>query len=1061
MFGESSPAPSTVHAIIAAERRRQYDSLVLIPSESICHPACSEVLASCFSNVYAEGQPSPPLMHDARESAADAERFRSWQVRLADGRFYRGCLNADRIELFAQQQVAQAYARLDDSPDARDIHVCVQALSGAPANTAVYEALLDHGDTILGLDLAHGGHLTHGSEFNYSGKTFNVVSYGVDDTTRRLDYRRIRELAREHRPRLIIGGASAYAWDFDWAELRSIADEVGAFLLADVAHLAGMIVAGLLKNPVPHAHVVTHTTHKTLCGPRGAVILSSYPEIAKRLASGVFPGLQGGPHLHTIAAIARLFELINRDRDAFVELQQAILDNTAFLAERLVAEGFTLEYGGSNTHLLLIDLKRFDAHPNAETPVDGEIASRLLELAGIVCNKNVIPGDETGGKASGIRLGMPWLTQRGIAREPIAELASIIRDVLREVRTFRVWVPAGEERCRAKVPDGVLDRAAKRVRAIIAALPYPAEPDPTPQHTPLTPPEPPKHAGRKAWLLRGDKVALALDQMLTCPVAGVEIGDAASGLLLDDAGAELAEVCVVALEPVGREERFALLVPPGECGERAVMRIRSLSDGYLLFDEDDLFAKIDGPTVVEPLPAGEVAALPDALPEPTVDRTKPYFIGQRAVYASSPPDPKGVYHPDVAELPVRRTVLNEAHRSLGAKMVAFAGWNMPVQYPDGILAEHAAVRTAAGLFDVSHMSLFEISGRGALPFLDVVLANCVSRLDPGEAQYAYLLRPDGTALDDLYVYRLGCDRFMIVANAANAERDWDWLNAVNSREVVIDSVMPGKQIELPVALRNLREDGRLGLALQGPVSAQLLCRLADSSDARWRVRRLMQNQFAAARLAGLDVLVARTGYTGESVGFELYVHPSRCVEFWNTLLEAGKALGVRPAGLGARDSTRTEAGFPLFGHELEGPCDLSLTEAGYGFITRFHVPFFIGREAYVDRVRHARQRVIRLRGQGRRSIRPGHAVIDSDGKAVGQVTSAAFVRPDFTFFALASVDRLFGAEEGGTIRAVRQPAASYEPPPKDNAVVELEVLTRFAEDDEREAWPTVYRAQGR
>jgi glycine hydroxymethyltransferase len=1056
MFGESSPAPSTVDAIIAAERRRQYDSLILIPSESICHPSCSEVLASCFSNVYAEGQPSPPLMHDPRESAVDESRFASWHRRLADARFYRGCRQADRVELFAQQQIAEAYARLDGSPDVRDIHVCVQALSGAPANTAVYEALLEHGDTILGLDLSHGGHLTHGSEFNYSGKTYNVISYGIDETTRRLDYARIADLAREHRPKLIIGGASSYAWDFDWAELRRIADEVGAFLLADVAHLAGMIVAGLLNNPVPHAHVVTHTTHKTLCGPRGAAILTTYAEIAKRLAAGVFPGLQGGPHLHTIAAIGRLFELINQDRSAFVDLQQAILDNTAYLADRLVAEGFTLEYGGTNTHLLLVDLKQFEAHPNAETPVDGEIASRLLEQAGIVCNKNVLPGDETGGKASGIRLGMPWLTQRRINREHISELASIIRDVLGQIHTFRVWVPAGEERCRAKVPDGVLARAAERVRGIAAALPYPPEPNRPPLDGPLTPPEPPDLPGRTAWLLRGDKVSLALDQMLTCPVASVRVGDAASGFLLDDAATELAEVCVVALQPVGREERFALLVPADASGERAVGRIRSLSDGYLLFDENDLYAKIDGPTVVEPLPPADLAALLDQLPEPAVDLTKPFFIGQRALYEKSPPTPKRPYERAEPELPVRKTVLNETHRSLGAKMVAFAGWDMPVQYPAGILAEHAAVRTGAGLFDVSHMSLFDVRGRGALAFLDVVLANCVSRLHPGEAQYTYLLRPDGTAIDDLYVYRLERDRFMIVANAANGERDWDWLNAVNSREILIDTAMPGKQIEVPVALRNLRDDGRLGLALQGPASAKLLCKLAESGGDRFRIERLLQNQFTPAMVAGIDTLVARTGYTGESVGFELYSHPSRCIDLWNALLEAGGPIGVRPAGLGARDSTRTEAGFPLFGHELEGPCGLSLTEAGYGFVTRFHVPFFIGRAAYIDRVRNARRRVLRLRGQGRRSIRPGHAIVDSDGNAIGQVTSAAFVQPDFTFFALAAVDRSVDAEQGDTIRAVRQSTDSYEPPPKDNAIVELEVLPRFPDDDEREGWPMVY-----
>jgi glycine hydroxymethyltransferase len=1048
--GSEDTPESQILELVRAERRRQWETLVLIPSESICHPDALGVLASPFSNIYAEGRPAPALLHDPREAAADPERFQSWQTRLADGRYYRGCVHANRAELLAHKFIADAYAALDDSPGPEHIHVAVQALSGAPANTAVYEALLEHGDTLLGLDLAHGGHLTHGSEFNYSGKTFRVISYGIDETTRRLDYARIRELAVEHRPKLIIGGASSYPWDFDWAKLRRIADDVGAFLLADIAHLAGMVAAGLLNNPLPHAHVVTHTTHKTLCGPRGAVILTTYPDLHKRIEAGVFPGLQGGPHVHSIAAIARRFEIINEDRDAFVRLQQAILDNAAFLAECLVNEGFELEYGGTNTHMLLVDLKRFADHPNPAIPIDGEIASRLLEIGGIVCNKNVLPGDATGGRASGLRLGTPWLTQRGVTRDHLHEIASVMREILSRVRTFRVWVPAGEERCRGKIEPCALERAAARVHAIVDELPHPPRP-PAPEPAPPVP----EVRGRAALLLRGEKVSAALDQMLTCPVAVMREGECVTGKLLRSDGSEVAEATAVRLDRVGREERFALLVPPERLAEVRAW-IRDLSDGYLMFDEEDLYAKVDGPTVVEPLPEGLVDRLPDSTPEVVVDRTKPYFIGQRAVYAQVAPAAKAAYAYEPPERPVRRTVLNETHRWLGGKMVEFAGWEMPVRYPDGIPAEHRAVRTAAGLFDVSHMSLFEISGPGAAPFLDVVLANCISRLDPGEAQYTYILYPDGTAIDDLYVYRLERDRFMVVANAADAERDHDWLEAVNARNVIIDPAMPGKQIERPVSIRDLREDGRVGLALQGPVSARLLADLADKSADRFAVERLRQNRFVSATIAGIECLVAGTGYTGEAVGFELYVAPDRCVDLWNTLLDAGEGLGVRPVGLGARDSARTEAGFPLFGHELEGPCELSLTEAGYGFVTRFHVPFFVGRDAYIARVRASRQRVIRLRGRGRRSVRPGHAVLRDDGSCAGQVTSFAYTSNDFTFFVLAAVDADFIPEPGMVVRAVRQPADRYQAPPKPAAVVELTALTRFPDDDERAAWPDVY-----
>ena len=1042
--------PSEIVELVEAERRRQWQKLVLIPSESICDPRAAQIESSVFSNIYAEGQPEPPLLHDPRNSAADPARFASWQTRLADGRYYRGCINANRAELLAHQFIAECFSKLEGSPAPDEIHVCVQALSGSPANTAVYEAVLEHGDTILSLDLAHGGHLTHGSEFNYSGKTFNVVAYGIDPETRRLDYDRIAELAREHKPRLVIGGASSYPWDFDWAALRAIADEVGAFVLADIAHLAGMVAAGLLNNPLPHVHAVTFTTHKTLFGPRGAVILTTYPTLAKKIKAGVFPGLQGGPHLHSIAAIARRFELIGQERAQFVELQQTVLDNTAYFAERLEAAGFTLEYGGTSTHMLLIDLKRFDDHPNPTIPIDGEIASRLLEIAGIVCNKNVLPGDETGGKASGIRLGMPWATQRGINRAQIAELASIIKTVLSNVHTTRVWVPAGEERCRGRVPEGILPAAAERVQKIVSALPYPPEPK-----THATFCEPPVHLGRAAWLLRGDKVSLALGQMLTCSTLSLDVGEAAAGRMLRRDGAVIDDVAVVNLGQCGREERFALLTSQNK-GQAAIEHVAALSDGYLLFDEEDLYAKVDGPTVIEPLPENLVDCLPDELPEPTSDVTKPYFIGQTAEYARAQPDPKPTYEYKEADRPVRRTLLNQAHKDLGAKMASFAGWEMPVQYPDGVFAEHAAVRTAAGLFDISHMSLFEISGRNAVGFLDTVLANCVSRMDPGQAQYTYMLYPDGTAIDDMYIYRLARDRFMLVANAANAERDWDWINAVNSREVAIDGELPARQIEVPVEIRNLREDGLVGLALQGPKSAAVLCRLAADAKDRFAIPRLEQNRFVRVWLAGIECLLAATGYTGEAVGFEVYVHPTRCAELWDALLEAGEPLGVRPAGLAARDSTRTEAGFPLFGHELEGPCRLSITEAGYGFIARFHVPFFIGRRTYIDRVRSANQRVIRVRGQGRRSVRPGHVVIDQDGAPIGRITSFAFSRPDFTFFALAVVPSTQAIEPGDSLRAVRQNVERYEAPPKENAVVDMDVLTRFPEDEERATWPELY-----
>lgn len=1043
---KKSGGESQMSEIVNTETTRQWEKLILIASESICHPEAQKVLSTPLTNLYAEGQPEPPLMHDPRQASADVDRFHSWQTRFADNRFYRGCVEANRAELLAQWNIAQAFARLKDSPKAEDIHVVVQALSGAPANTAVYEALCQHGDHVLGLDLAHGGHLTHGSQYNYSGKTFKVKSYGIDPKTRVLDYNKIREMAREHKPKLIIGGASSYPWDFDWKELRSIADEVGAYLLADIAHYAGMIVAGHLRNPIPHAHVVTFTTHKSLCGPRGAVIITTYPEINQKLRNGVFPGLQGGPHIHTIAAIGRIFEIINAEYETYGQMQKQIIENAKYLAECLKNEGFALEYNGTEMHMVLVDLKKFNEHPNPKTIVDGEMASRLLEIANIVCNKNVLPGDASGGKASGIRLGMPWLTQRGITKPQIKELASIIKFVLSNIETFHVWVPAGEERCRGRVPFGLLEQAKARVLKIAEALPYPEKPKFETKKAAA-----PKVGDRVAYLLRGDKVRLALSQMLTCKIEGAAV----AGEMLHSDGSVIDDVVAVDLGLNGREEQFALLVHEKKAAEVAQW-ITELSDGYLKFDPKDLYAKVDGPTVVEPLPQNLVAKLPKAMPKPSTDLTKIYFIGEKSKYAAAKLQPLKKYEYKPEELPLMKTVLNETHKQLGGKMVPFAGWEMPVQYTAGIFPEHNAVRTAAGLFDVSHMSLFEVSGPHALSFLDTVLANTVSRLDPGQAQYTYLLGPDGVAIDDMYVYRMGREKFMCVANAANAEKDWAWFSAVNSREYIIDNSMPAKMVDGKATLRNLRENDYLGIALQGPLSTKLLISMAKKAEDKFRLDRISQNEFAPVNVAGIDILAARTGYTGEKIGYELYVHPSKCVALWNAILEDGKKMGVIATGLAARDSTRTEAGFPLFGHELEGHCGLSLTDAGYGYVTRFHVPFFIGREPYMKRVAESNRQVIRMTGQGRRSIRPGHVLVDAAGKMIGEISSFAYTKADFTFHALGWVKKESLPAVGSKIRAVRETADKFQAV-NESAVVDLTVLDRFPTQQERESWPVIYK----
>ena len=1052
--GRPQAGPSTIASICRTEHERQLDQLIMIPSESICHPEAAAILTSELGNIYAEGLPQPLLCPNPRSSARDQARFQTWQTRLADRRFYKGTVGANRVELAAQDSIARVFARLQGSPAPDNIYVNVQPLSGAAANLAVYEALLKPGDRLMGLDLSHGGHLTHGSQFNFSGKTYEVHSYGVLNGQQRLDYDHIRRQAHEHLPRIIIGGASAYPWDFDWRTLRNIADEVGAYLLADVAHLAGLIAAGELMNPLPYAHAVTFTTHKTLCGPRGAVILTTLPDLAEKIDLAVFPGLQGGPHMNSIAAIGRLFELILEDYEGFQRFQRQILSNTAFFARCLTEQGFSLEYGGTNTHMLLVNLRQFSVR--GKFPLDGETASRLLELAGIVCNKNVLPGDVDAAHSSGLRFGLPWLTQRGVAEEQLRVIAGVVKQVLGSVHTVSITSPSGEDKCRGRLPGGVLREAAQVTRAIAETLPYP----PRTQRR-ETPPSPQPLSDRAVLLLRGDKVRLALSQLLTARLP-LNASPVRTKMLRTD-GSLIDDVVVMELEPQAGEERW-LLLPHRDRAPQVRTWIEDLSDGYLLFDESDLQQKIDGPTVVEELdvsslPAAKRSALERVAPEPSVDLTKPYFVGQRSLYAQAKLPGKPEYVAPMQELPLRKTVLNAAHRRLDAKMVPFAGWEMPVQYPSGIFAEHRVVRSAAGLFDVSHMSVLEVKGPHARAFLDQLLAGCVSKLAPDQAQYSYILRPDGTAIDDLFLYCLAPDRYIVVSNASNAEAVIDWINAVNGHRILVDRGMPAKVLDGPVDFRPLRDAGPeslVGLALQGPASRRTLEKLIRNGSDRLAITSLRPNAVAHVELAGIPSIVARTGYTGEKVGYEIMMHPNQIERFWETTLEAGKPLGVAPAGLGARDSTRVEAGLPLFGHELEGPLGISLTEAGYGFVPRFHVPFFIGREPYMERADRSRRHILRLQGQGRKSLRAGHTVVDDSGKAVGQVTSFAYVHEDMTFVVLACIEADFRPKVGQIVTGVRTPVENYGGRYQEQLAVPLTVLERFPTNEERESWPARY-----
>ncbi len=374
--------------IMEAELERQQNTLELIASENHVSPAVLEAAGSVFTNKYAEGYPGK--------------------------RYYGGCVNMDAIESLARERATQLFG-CD--------HVNVQAHSGSQANAAVYLAALKPGDTILSLDLAHGGHLSHGLKVNMSGLLYNIVSYGVDPKTEEFNYAEIRKLAQEHKPQLIISGASAYSRQIEFDRFSEIAEEVGAQHMADIAHIAGLVATGLHPTPTPTASFVTTTTHKTLRGPRGGMIMCK-EEWARKIDSRIFPGSQGGPLMHAILAKAVAFgEALKPE---FKTYQAKIIENARALAEALTSAGNRIVSGGTDNHLMLVDLR-----PNYPD-VTGKDAEAWLEQANIISNKNMIPFDERKPtETSGLRLGTPALTTRGLGTGEMSNIAKWIDEVLR------------------------------------------------------------------------------------------------------------------------------------------------------------------------------------------------------------------------------------------------------------------------------------------------------------------------------------------------------------------------------------------------------------------------------------------------------------------------------------------------------------------------------------------------------------------------------------------------------------------------------------------------------
>lgn len=972
--------------LISYETERQARKLVMVPSESIAPFAVHEALGSAFSHIYAEGYPEERTRKLKEAEILDYETILGLYRRDADQRYYKGVEYANVLEMLARRRVAEVFATAAAPAD--QLYVNVQTLSGAPANTAVQYALLAPGETILAMALHVGGHLSHGSKVAWSGKTYEVVNYSVDPHTELLDYDALRTQALDVRPKLIIGGYTSYPWAPDWQKLRAIADEVGAYLLADIAHVAGLVIGGVYPNPVGIADAVTFTTHKTLNGPRGAVIITHKAALGRKFDRAVFPGFQGGPHMETVAGLAVTMQIARTEQ--YRELQRQSVRNAVALAEALQAEGIRVPYGGTNTHLLLLDCKTI-VGPDG-TPLMGDPAARILDIAGIVANRNTIPGDTTAAYPSGVRLGTPWLTQRGFTESEMRRIAQIMARLLRGMHPYKLTHRTGDEYC-ARVDFDVLEAAKLDIAALAAQAATPEcflscqrAPDSGYPHFYYINDALRGNGVYERLELAGAQAGVFVDWLTPAHVTDMADGDTRSITLLEADGRVMAAGLLTRVSAT-----VYWLDVRADVAQRVMTWLRALVDGYVA--TDDVYGRLPFLDAVRDL--GEVPAPPDEIAPDSGPFTKPYFIG--AWSRKEPADdplPRFVWQQS-EDGALRKTRLHAVHRAMGARMVPFGGWDMPVWYV-GNLEEHRTVREAAGLFDVSHMGCWDARGPEAVHFLNLVLVNDVQELEVGQSQYTAFLDVEGAPLDDLLVYRLGVEHYLLVVNASNNDKDWAWINAILNGTVQIDPQRPWvKWTGAGVTLRDLRAesaeaDMRAELALQGPRSQDILLALGGDAQDTGRVKRLLWGGIARVTLGDFDLIVSRTGYTGERTAYELFAHPDRLVEFWQALLAVGASFGLKPCGLAARDSLRLEAGLPLYGHEMAGPLNLTMAEAGFGQYVKIGKPFFVGREAFIARDAQREGGVIRF-GVPEKGPMPqqGDPVVDDKGKVAGFVTSCA------------------------------------------------------------------------
>lgn len=920
-----------LHELLERERVRQEKTIVLIASESEAPAAVEEAMGSKFGNIYAEGYPRESSRRQTEEQILDFEAELAIYRRNSDPRYYKGVEYADVVEALCRRRAADLFAANGVKPE--DLYVNVQTLSGGPANSCLYTAILQPGDTIMGLKLADGGHLSHGAPVNRSGSVYQSISYVVDENTEQLDYEEIREMALEVQPAVIVAGFSAYPRTINWHAFREIADEVGAHFHADIAHISGLVAAGVHPSPIGIADSVMTTTHKSLCGPRGAMLMTHRKDVGLAIDKAVFPGEQGGAHFNTIGALALALKLAQSDQ--FVALQKRIVRNATRLADKLAEHGLRIVGGGSENHLLLVDVTGTKNHYGLS--LEGDSAARLLDVAGIVTNRNTIPGDRSAFIPSGLRLGSVWISQRGFDDEQVDKLAEAIATIVNNGVPVEYGGAVRKRTRRAKVSREALQKA----RALVNELTGYSEKVSSKAHT---------------LQVRGMAAAPFVGQALTSNAVELHDGEShASALIIDG---EPTAVTVMRESAESYWIRFA----NGETAATGKLFLQDLSDGYVQIGQDG-YGKLAGPVTVETAENKNVAApkKTKSAAADTIVHTKPFFVGMTTIETEGDPLPEFDFTAisSVQSGSAISDLILKANATLSADGVAAHYGN-----PD---AELEAVYSGAALIDQSTKSIFVACGPNAQSFVDAVYTNEVARLKVGSSNLGFLLTPAGKVLDMVTVSRIKADEFVIVGNDESAAQVSGWLHAVNGGQVQIDAENPAAK----VAPCDLFE------ASAAYVSG------ADS-QANW-VLLSLQGPNAAVTLqkAAVGEYARSGGNVGRKDGFELFVPAGKAADVWNALIKAG----ATPTGYEAVDRARTIKGIAAVGAEVGGKIDPDA--ACYGNSVKLWKPFFIGRTGYIGAFESPQNTIVRFSLPNAGAMPAVGSPVFAAGKEVGYVTSIA------------------------------------------------------------------------